>query len=212
MKREHARTVRDLIEVVAIVLAGAWALYVFVYQNVILPGLADPTPTFLVTMRHVGNDGPFAVVRLEETVRNIGTVRVHFAGHSLTVLGMNVLPANAHATPPPPGEPLSTYTRFTKPGVVYRDAFVTQLGDRAQRQDLFLEPGQQFTISHEFYVPKNKYERLVAWLIATYTKYDSATIPTKLTIRPSGLPRFVWNSSALLQAAEPVAELDLRAE
>ncbi len=48
-----------------------------------------PTPTFTVSMRHVGNDGPFSVVRVTETIHNIGTVRVHFVGRSLTVLGMN---------------------------------------------------------------------------------------------------------------------------
>jgi hypothetical protein len=212
MQREHTRTVRDLVEVVAIVLAGAWALYVFVFQNVILPGLAEPTPTFAVTMRHVGNDGPFAVVRLEESIRNIGTVRVHFIGHSLTVLGMNVVPAEPGPALRRASAALYSYSRFTPSRVVYRDAIVTALGDDNEHRDLFVEPGQEITISREFYVPRQSFDRLEAWLVAAFTKNDQQTIPTTLSFRANGVPRFTWKVSGILSAMEALAQLDLKAE
>src|SRR5215469_7424819 len=91
MKLWQSHFLRNIVEVCAIIIAGAWAFYVFAYQNVIVPSLAPPTPTFTVQMHHVGNNGRLAVVRIDETIRNIGTVPVYFLGHAMTVLGTKVV-------------------------------------------------------------------------------------------------------------------------
>lgn len=210
----HTRVVRDVVEVVAIALAGGWALYVFVYQNMIVPSLAAPSPSFTVQMRHVGNDGPLAVIRLDETIRNIGTVRIHFLGHSITVLGMRVIQLQTPREPTRASTQaqLYAYSRFSKPQVVYRDILVTSLGQPSHAQDLVVEPGVQVSISTEFYVPLGLFNRLEAFLTAPYTKNDSHPIATTVTIGHSGLPHFHWKGGDAMQIAAPVAELDLQAE
>jgi hypothetical protein len=211
MKR--SRLIRDVAEVVAIVLAGAWAIYTFAWQNLLVPAIKPPSFEATVQMRHVANEGSLAVIRIDETLRNTGINTVHFLGYSITVLGMRVLPS---ATPQPPqmddgGNVRETYYTFSKPVVVYRDAFITNLANPAVGRDLFLFPGQVTTLSREFYVPRGKFQRLVTWLVANYTKNESHTIPTTMTIAPSGRPHFKSHApdGVVMMYNEPLAELDL---
>lgn len=213
MKVWHSRILRDVAEVVAIALAGAWAIYVFAYQNLLVPALRPPSLIATLEMRHVGNEGDLAVVRIDENMRNAGINTVQFLGYSITVLGMRVLPS-ATAQPAQTddgGNLMETYYTFSKPAVVYRDAFITVAANPTVGRDLFLYPGQTTTLSREFYVPLHKYRRLVAWLITTYTKDQNHTIPTTMTIRPSGLPHFDFHApnGAVFMFNEPLAELDL---
>jgi hypothetical protein len=211
MKR--SRLIRDVAEVVAIVLAGAWAIYTFAWQNLLVPAIKPPSLDATVQMRHVGNEGSLDVIRIDETLRNTGINKVHFIGYSVTVLGERVLPS---ATPQPAqtddgSNELQPYYTFSKPTVVYRDAFLTQLANPALGRDLFLFPGQVTALSREFYVPRVKFTRLVAWMVITYTKDDSRTIPTTMTIEPSGRPHFdsQAHDGVVFMMNEPLAELDL---
>jgi hypothetical protein len=211
MKR--SRLIRDVAEVVAIVLAGTWAIYTFAWQNLLVPAIRPPSLEATVQMRHVGNNGSLAVIRIDETLRNTGINTVHFLGYSITVLGTRV---RASATPqaaqtPDGGNVLEPYYTFSKPVVVYRDAFITQLANPTVGRDLFLFPGQVATLTREFYVPRAKFQRLVTWLVATYTKDERHTIPTTMTIEPSGRPHFESRApeDVVLMYNEPLAELDL---
>ena len=155
MTLARSRMIRDAVEVCAIVIAGVWAFYVFVYQNVLVPSFANPTPTFTVQMRHVGNDGPFAVVRIDETIHNIGTVPVHVLAKLVTVLGTEVAARPPGAQPPPASGEFSAYSQFSAPKVVYENTIVTHLGDPKQGAEILLEPGTQTEFALEFYVPRD---------------------------------------------------------
>lgn len=210
----HSRTLREIVEVVAILLAGIWALYVFVYENRIKPTLAPPTPSISVEMRHVGKDGELAVIRIDESIRNPGPAEVHFLAYSLTVIGSKVV---GLASPrPPTAQPfeneLQAYYAYSQKEPVFRDAFVTYLGDPRSGRGLFVEPGQTTTLSSEFYVPSHRFEHLTAWVVAVYSK-SATKIPTTLRIKPSGLPQFEKAVAApTYQINAPIAELDLKAE
>ena len=211
MTLARSRMIRDAVEVCAIVIAGVWAFYVFVYQNVLVPSFANPTPTFTVQMRHVGNDGPFAVVRIDETIHNIGTVPVHVLAQALTVLGTEVAARPPGAQPPPASGEFSAYSQFSAPKVVYENTIVTHLGDPKQGAEILLEPGTQTEFALEFYVPRDRFSRLVAWLAAGYIK-GARTIPTTIKISRTGVRGFDWTTDDVFQTARPAAELDLKAE
>lgn len=210
----HARTLRELIEVLAIVLAGLWALYVFVYENRIRPALQPPTPIFSVAMHHVGNDGGLAVVQVDESIRNPGSAAVYFLGHSLTVLGSNVIPLDSPAPekPQPLKDELQAFYVYSHPRVVYRNAFVTLQGDPRAGSGLFLQPGQTATFSEDVYVPRRRFDHLTAWIRAAYLN-TSTNVPTTLTVEPSGLPQFHWQGDVpVFQVSTAIAQLDLVAQ
>ena len=211
----QTRIVRDTAEIVAIVLAGAWALYVFVFQNVVVPAMAPPTPIITVTMKHVGNDGPLAVVQLNENFRNAGTVPVFFMAWATTVFGMKVLPETN--LQPASGSSLENelhaYYRLSHPVAVFRDAHITDRGSRGSPYGLWLNPGQVDEISHEFFVPRSRFPFLEARVVDVYSKDTKHVIPTVLSIDRSGLayPHTVAPDAAV-QSNVLAAELDLAAQ
>jgi hypothetical protein len=209
----HARTLREIVEVVAILLAGIWALYVFVFENEIRPAFAPPTPSFTVEMRHVGDDRNLAVVRVEVTLRNPGSADVKFLGYSLTVFGSKVIGAASPrpAAADPFENKLEAYNTYSKAEPVFRDAFVTSQGNPKATHGLFLNAGQTTTLSDEFYVPKGRFDRLVAWLISDYTNLNTS-IPTQMTIKPDGRPKFTTRGNFIYSISAPLAALDLRAQ
>lgn len=213
MKLRHARIVRELAEVVAIVLAGGWALYVFVFQNVIVPGMAQPNPTFAIHMEHVGNDGPFAVVRIDEDIANQGKDPVYFLAYAVTVLSEHVVPL---ATPPSVAagtEFLYADTRFAGPAVAFRHVVVTTRGNPSSPRDIIVLPGQSVAFSLEFYVRRAPLTRLEARIAAVYTK-EPRSVPTVLDIRPGGVASFKLppNTNGIYRIGATVAELDLTAQ
>lgn len=205
---------RESAEVVAIVIAGLWALYVFVYENRIKPALAPPSPIIAVEMRHVGNDGDLAVIRLDETIRNPGAAAVYFLGYSVTVLGSNVIAPSspAPATTQDFTNELEAYNTYSHAKPIYRDAFVTEEGTRGAGHGLYVQPGQTTAFSKEFYVPRRRFDHLTAWVVAVCTTSD-ASIPTTMTIKPPRLPSFhIVSGVPAYRIAAPMADLDLKAE
>jgi hypothetical protein len=208
---------RDAVEVAAIVLAGAWALYVFVYQNGIKPGLAPPALSFSVAMRRVGDDGNLAVIRVDETIHNNGSVRAHFLGHSLTVYGSRViaLKSSAHATSNSDSNILNAYYAYSKEQPVFREAFVTRLGDPRTGVDIFVEPGETLPYTVEFYIPRGRFDRLTTYIASVFTKDDAKSIPTTMTVDRSGRTRFhvsPRSESLTVEYNALVGEIDLKAK
>ncbi|HUA09436.1 MAG TPA: hypothetical protein VMA98_09190 [Candidatus Acidoferrales bacterium] len=215
MRAWHTRIVRDTAEVVAIILAGAWALYVFVFQNVIVPETTPPTPVVTVTMKHVGNDGPLAVVQIDEVFKNPGATTVVFMAWATTVFGMKVVPETTpqRASGSDIENELQAYYRLSNPVVVFRDAHITYRGNGHSPYGLWLNPGQVSEISREFFVPRARFPFLAAHIVNVYSKDTSHVIPTTLTIESSGLarPQTVVPDTAI-QSNVVAAELDLAAQ
>ena len=207
---------RDVVEVVAIVLAGAWALYVFVYQNGIKPGLAPPTLSFSVAMRRVGDDGNLTVIRVDETIHNDGSVRAHFLGHSLAVYGSRVIALDS----PAPATSKATRT-FWPPDYAYSKT--AGLPPRVRHPawppstgvDMFVEPGETMPFNKEFYVPRGRFDRLTTYIASVFTKDDAKPIPTTMTIDSSGRTRFhvsPHTQSSTVEYNALVGQIDLEAK
>ena len=115
-------TVRDIIEIVAILAAGFWALYVFAYEQRIKP--ASEPPALLVTgsVHKLGEHNGLIQLGYNGSVRNIGHSEVNlialgFVAEGLTYTGKGVPHVDR------PYEGLSTYERDARVAsrtVVYR--------------------------------------------------------------------------------------------
>lgn len=88
----RAEQIRTAVEIVAIVAAGLWALYTFVYEQRIKP-LAEPPEFSLPT---VVDQGPtingVTFLTIHKRVENTGNVGVDIAAESLSVYGEKVEP------------------------------------------------------------------------------------------------------------------------
>jgi hypothetical protein len=165
-------------------------------------------------MHHVGDDGRLAVISVEETIRNPGPGEVSFLGYSLTVLASKLIPlSTAQAAKAQSGQnELEAYYAFSRPVPVFREAYVTALGDPTQPHGLFVQPGQTTTLTREFYVPRRRFDHLSAWVVGAYVG-STKPQPTTLVIGASGLPVFKTpDSTSIYSFKLLIAELDLKSQ
>lgn len=198
------QSVRDIVETVAITLAGAWAIYIFVYENRIKPTFAPPEVAFSGELERVGTHEGFAVVKVITQLRNVGTAPAQFLGYSVTVAGSRFLPVG---TPTPAHQYpyvqiFRPFYSFTKPAIIYRRAFLTHATNPSIGSDLRLEPGETEGENTIVYAPVKKFDHLSLTIVAKYVRDATRPIPTRLWFTASGFPRFSIDANAA--AAEEV--------
>jgi hypothetical protein len=203
------RVVRDTIEIVAILAAGFWAFYVFVYENRIKPSLTDPQISVGATLQETSHRSGAIGVLLTTEVRNTGTVRVYFAGYSVTVLGTR-MSLSTHPLPPRPDAMQDTNTFFSlsQPVAVYGFAVITTLGNPTSKHDMELEPGGSVEQQHTFFVPEGRFDVLTARVEGCLAKSKDRTIPSRLIERRSGATGVTCEGTSHLSL--DVGSLDLR--
>jgi len=206
--------VRDVVEVVAIVAAGAWAFYVFAYENRIKPSLAGPEVNVVASMQRLSERHGLIAVGIRLQLHNIGTVRAHFLGMAMNVYGQRVAAAQPQILL---GKGSLQYDfsghARTGPRVpAYSYAYITHLGDPSTGQDTSLDPGSTLENDRTFYVPQGRFDLLSLGFDAPYTKFDDATIPAHLEVTPQGAARVVTTLSSRVEQFNimPVTSLDVR--
>lgn len=204
--------VRDTVEVIAIVAAGIWAFYVFVYENRIVPAMAQPDINYSATLEKVSRHNGLVGIQLQTEMHNVGTVRVHLLGYATAVLGERI---EAVASPIPPLQTFQAvkfepFSRTSDARVVYEEAQLTALADARVKKDDALDPGGDQRLETIFYVPENRFDRLTVYMVARYTRNEDRVTPTQLVIDKRGLPAFhVKPGSGAEQFADFLTELDL---
>jgi hypothetical protein len=203
------RVVRDVIEIVAILAAGFWAFYVFVYENRLKPSLTDPQISVGARLQETSRRAGAIGVLLTTEIRNTGTVRVYFAGYSVTVLGTR-MSLSTHPLPPRPGTMQDTNTFFSlaQPVAVYGFAIITTLGNSTSKHDMELEPGGSVEQQHTFFVPEGRFDVLTAQVEGCIAKSEARTVPSRLIGRKSGATGVTCDGGTHLSL--DVGSLDLR--
>jgi hypothetical protein len=206
-------TVRDVVEIVAILAAGVWAFYVFAYENRIKPSWANPQVNFSASLQRLGERKGLIALRLHQRLHNLGTVPAHFLGVAINVYGERVSSATARRTPPAPG---TTYTykaffQTTREDPIYSLAYVTSLGDPTSTQITKLDPGDTLENDYTLYVPRGRYDLLTVEISGVFTKNDGAVVPTRIERSAQGAARIVPSdaSKATVADTNPVTSLNL---
>jgi len=156
--------IRDVVEIVAIVAAGLWAAYTFVYENQVKPALSKPEMQFESTMTRLGERKGLVAVRLHGSLSNIGKNEVWLYGIAQSVVGLTVRPRR-YAVRPAPNAGANTFLsepdwQTDRPTGVFTTAFLTRLADPAATSGFDLEPGQSFPIDRVFYIAARRFDQL----------------------------------------------------
>ncbi len=206
-------TVRDLVEIVAILAAGAWAFYVFAYENRIKPSWASPQVNFSASLQRLGERDGLVALRLHQRLHNFGTVPAHFLGVAINVYGERVSSASARRAPP---APTTTYTykaffQATREDPIYSLAYVTSLGDPQSTQVTNLDPGDTLENDYALYVPRGRYDLLTVEVSGAFTKSEGTVIPTHIERSPQGAAKIVTSdiTKATVADTNPVTSLSL---
>ena len=209
-RESHAiRITRDVVEIVAILAAGFWAFYVFIYENRIKPSFTDPqvavSATLQKTSQHAGADG----ILLKTELRNVGVVPFYLVGYAVTVLGARVT-LSTHPMPPTRSsrsETTDTYFRQSKFVPVYGSGYITSLGNPSSTRELELQPGGNGVQESIFFVPAGRFDFLTVHLNACFSKYAGRTVPARLEFHSDGVAVVTCSAEHL---AYDVGTLDLQ--
>jgi hypothetical protein len=213
-RRPHAgdvaivETVRDIVEIVAIVLAGCWAIYVFVYENRIRPASAPPEITIAGQLIREGHRDGFEIVDVRTQIKNVGTVTVEYLGFAETLRGSAFLPRAQHASEHPNEMERTPFYSFGRPVIIYQRAFVTSAGNAAEEHGIYLGVGQEYDANSVVYVPA-AYNHIVLYASGAYARETNAVIPTTMTLTHDGLPKFVVRDADVPSYSSPIAEADV---
>jgi hypothetical protein len=185
--RSHAiHLVRDVVEIVAIVLAGAWAFYVFIYENRIVPSFTDMQTEVSATLQKTSQRDGATGISLKTAFKNSGAVRFYFVGYAVTVLGTKMTLSPQPTNDPHLRDSLHTYFTLSKPTPVYGFGFITDIGDPSSAHESELEPGGNFSQEHTFYIPANRFDLLTVRVSACITKSADRPIPSKFKLGIEG--------------------------
>jgi hypothetical protein len=197
-----------VVEIVAIVLAGAWAFYVFIYENRIKPSFTDLQTDVSATMQKTSQRDGAAGILLKTAFRNSGTVRFYFVGYAVTVMGSKMTLSPRPTNDPHIRDSQHTYFRLSRPTPVYGLGFITQLGDPKSGHGAELEPGGSYGQEHTFYIPANRFDLLTVHVSACIAKSNEKPIPSRFKASIDGVTDVTCDDADHI--TYDVGSLDLR--
>lgn len=87
-RRDRMESLNHLVQMLAIVGAGVWGIYTFIYQAKIVPRLAPPTLTVTSTLEKAGQRGDLIAIRSTVTRNNVGQTAIRLLGLTYDVYGI----------------------------------------------------------------------------------------------------------------------------
>lgn len=155
---------RHIVEIVALVGAGIWGFYVFIYQERIKPASESPNVQISRAVSHQALPANKELVTITMTMKNIGSTGISMAGLVVNAYGVRYTErSNTGIERPRPGRAsgLSLINRGlanTKPVLLYSYASLfTPLGSTLT---LRIASGEYFTILIPFVIHRGTYDTL----------------------------------------------------
>lgn len=197
-RRERARrshrtiaVVRDLVEVLAILAAGAWAIYTFIYEQRILPAKEPPSVLLTGSLQRLAERDGMVQMKITAKLRNTGHNRIYLIADSLAVSAVRYAP-NPKPLVSHPSADVTEYARSTqvvRSAVIYRVQELTRYADPNSGRGYDIDPGEEIPYSGVFLVRKRDFDAMSLFGSVAYTKVDGV-YPTKVTYMENGAVLF----------------------
>lgn len=186
-------TARDVVEIVAILAAGIWALYVFAYEQRIKPANEPPSLLVAGSLHRVGERKGLVQVGFSGTVRNAGHADVAIVALGISANGVrytaNGTPLVNHASPG-----LTLYQRDARVSSrvpVYRQIELTRFVDKRYGGGITVSPGEAVPFSGIFIVRRAEFDAITLYGSIAYAKVGiDGGYPTKIDFTPDGAIEF----------------------
>ncbi|AWN49251.1 hypothetical protein DK419_25290 [Methylobacterium terrae] len=197
--------VNTLVQTLAILGAGAWGVYTFVYEARIKPGLAPPTVSVTTGLARAGERDGHVAIRSTVTRRNVGETGVRVLGLAYTVTGIRAR-FGADAAPsggpsaggpsaggrdaggrgPDGGTIFAGGYALDEPGTVIlrQGKLFSGAADGAEPSDL--NPGEAVSRDSIFYADAKAYDFVRFEVSLVYTKEDDPPVRLRFETAASG--------------------------
>jgi hypothetical protein len=182
-------TLRHIIEAVAILAAGIWAFYTFIYQEKIKPASEPAALNVSLAVSSLGHDSARDYLSLALVFRNTGKTEIDIAADAYNVWGERY---GSQPVVRREMQPTSRSYDANIPVVSQRlIASLAELRDMAvggkRDQHLIIEPGASETLVRVFAVPRGAYDLIRAQVFAVPLKTStSERVQVAVIAQPAG--------------------------
>ncbi|MCJ2035406.1 hypothetical protein [Methylobacterium sp. J-068] len=184
-----------LVQTLAIVAAGAWAVYTFIYEARIKPALEPPAVSVTTNLVRAGERGQHVAIRSTVTRRNVGQTGVRVLGLVYNVTGVRVrfAPSEGKPTDGKPADDMPTSDRtitarsygFDGPGeAILRESRLFAGATDAGGEASDLNPGESVSRDLIVYADRDRFDFVRFEVGLAYTKADDA--PVRLHFETKG--------------------------
>lgn len=170
-------TLRHVVEVLALVAAGAWAFYTFIYQEKIKPASEPATLDDTVTVTRVGHDRTRDILEVSVHLHNDGKTEIEIAADGYNVYGYRYALSQSQTVRNGSNEYAfnNNEPRISKELI----SSFAELRDAAaggkHGVHTTIEPDGVVTLPYIIVIPRGKYDVIHAQVIA---------VPAKTPVRP----------------------------
>lgn len=187
-----AALVRDIVEVIAIVAAGAWAIYTFIYVERIKPAADPPSLVMSGTLHKLGERKGLTQFSYDGTIRNNGNTNVYLIGEGYTVIGFRLASNSAPVSVKPyPGSlEYDRDARIESQAVIYRRYALSRFASPKFGGGYEMFPGQQVPFTGLFAVKSGEFDSIALYGGIAYGK-DSKAHPTVVAHTNDGAVYFM---------------------
>jgi hypothetical protein len=187
-RKDVISTVRDIVEIAAIVAAGLWALYVFAYEQRIKPASEPPSLILTGSLQVLGTHNGLVRLAMNATILNNGHTDATLIATAFAADGLRYA-ANAAPTTDRSIDGLTTYERDGRVAsrtLVYRIVELTRQVSSKYSTSFTLSPGQTVPYSSIFVVKSGEFEAIALYGSLAYTKFKiDGGYPTKIEYTPT---------------------------
>ena len=164
-------TIRHVVEAVAIIAAGIWAFYSFIYQERIKPANEPASLSERISMERLGRDAHREIVRVNIAFRNSGKTEIDVAADAWNVWG------SRYGTRDRSSSKTTAYRRIVTNAVprlsrrlVATFAELRSAAIGGPPTHMVLEPDTENLLSAVVVVPRGEYDVLSAQVVAVPIK------------------------------------------
>lgn len=187
-------TLNSVVQTLAIVGAGAWAVYTFIYEAKIAPSLAPPSVSVTSTLEKVGQRGDLVAIRSTVTRTNVGQTEVRVLGLTYNVVGVKTRfveePSTAAMPDELPGSSAVAQARYYEEGrsgeVLLRHGLLFEGATALPSSPSGLNPGEAVSRDLIFYADPTKFDSVRFLVSLSYAKMSEPPVPLTFEIGRDG--------------------------
>ncbi|MGB8907624.1 MAG: hypothetical protein WCC84_02620 [Candidatus Cybelea sp.] len=205
-RNEPLGTLRDAVEVVAIVAAGLWALYVFVYEQRLKPASEPPSLRLTGSLYKLGTHNGLVQLAIKVTMSNNGSTNAALIATGFTAVGLRYA-SNSTPTMDRSIGGLTIYQRdahVASRTLIYRTVEMTRLSSPKYSSSFTLQPGQELPYSAIFAIKAGEFDAVALYGSIAYSKRDVVgAFPMKAELAPTNAVYFTaTNANSDYSSAE----------
>jgi hypothetical protein len=194
-KKFSAEALNNIVQTLAIIMAGIWGVYTFVYQAKIAPGLEPPSISVTSTIEKAGQKGSLIALHSTVTRHNVGQTGVRILGFTYNIVGIKTRFAaetGANAKFDQDIAQSSTvnaaryYDDHLQHEVILRQGKLFEGATTLQSSPSSLNPGEKVSREMIFYADNTQFDSIRFQVRLWYSKESAPPIPLVLEVDDHG--------------------------